>query len=61
MALLHSRCGPFPPALEALQHPDFKSLLTSMTAAIMPLTAGVKAVDIATQKGMLKVLLKMAQ
>ena len=47
--------------MEVLQHPNFKSLLTSMTAAIMPLTAGIKAVDMAKQKGTLKVLLKMAQ
>lgn len=54
--LLGSRCGPFPPALQALEERrvDVRPLISK----VFPLDEGVEAVWHASQKGVLKVLVR---
>ena len=53
------RCGPFEPALAALQDPRVKALVNGMVTAAFPLAKGVEAIDAAQRKGALKVQLVM--
>jgi threonine dehydrogenase-like Zn-dependent dehydrogenase len=52
-----SRCGPFPPALEMLQQAETKALVKAMLSASLPLEDGVKAIEEAQKKGVIKVQL----
>ncbi len=53
--VIGSRCGPFPPAIRML---DQKLIdVKSMISAVLPLSEGEKAFNLAATKGMLKVLL----
>lgn len=52
-----SRCGPFPPALEMLRREETKNLVKAMLSAVIPLEDGVKAIEEAQKKGMIKVQL----
>lgn len=54
------RCGPFPPALEAMKDPRVRRLLNSMVDAVLPLGRGLEALERAGQKGTLKVQLEVA-
>ncbi|MGQ9626217.1 MAG: MDR/zinc-dependent alcohol dehydrogenase-like family protein [Anaerolineae bacterium] len=58
ITLIGSRCGPFPPALRLLERKlvEVKPLIS----AIYPLAEGLEAFKKAQEKGVLKVLLKMA-
>lgn len=57
ISLIGSRCGPFVPAIRALEKRsvDVKSLVSR----IFPLEEGIEAFRYASQKGVLKVLLKI--
>jgi threonine dehydrogenase-like Zn-dependent dehydrogenase len=52
-----SRCGPFPPALEMLQKAETKELVKAMLSAALPLEEGVKGIEEAQRKGVIKVQL----
>jgi threonine dehydrogenase-like Zn-dependent dehydrogenase len=52
-----SRCGPFPPALEMLRREETKQLVKAMLSAALPLEDGVKAIEEAQKKGVIKVQL----
>lgn len=56
ITLIGSRCGPFEPALRLLS----QGLLdvTSLISEILPLSTGLRAFDLAEQKGMIKILLQ---
>lgn len=57
ISIIGSRCGPFPPAIEALERRSVAvNPLISMT---FPLEEGVAALAYASQRGVLKVVLKM--
>jgi threonine dehydrogenase-like Zn-dependent dehydrogenase len=56
ITIIGSRCGRFAPALELLR--DRKIDVESMISGEMSLSEGVKAMEKAAQKGILKVLLK---
>lgn len=51
------RCGPFEPALQALQDDRVKQLVNKMVSATFPLSEGVQAFHKASTKGVLKVQL----
>lgn len=53
------RCGPFPPALKALQDARVKRLVASMVSAEFPISQGVEAIEQAKTKGILKVVITM--
>jgi threonine dehydrogenase-like Zn-dependent dehydrogenase len=52
-----SRCGPFPPALTLLRNAETKQLVKAMLSAALPLEGGVKALEEAQKKGVIKVQL----
>ncbi|EIE23546.1 GroES-like protein [Coccomyxa subellipsoidea C-169] len=54
-----SRCGPFGPALEALQDARLKQLLEKMVTQTFHISDGVKAIEKAQTKGVLKVQIIM--
>ena len=56
VTVVGSRCGPFPPALQALSHKHVP--VSSLIEAAYPLAEGVQAVNHAAQRGALKVLLR---
>jgi hypothetical protein len=56
-ALVHSRCGPFPDALEALMDPRMRALVNSMVSVECPLQQGLEGIRQASTKGVLKVQL----
>lgn len=53
------RCGPFGPALEALQDAKLKQLLEKMVTQTFHISDGVKAIEKAQTKGVLKVQIIM--
>jgi threonine dehydrogenase-like Zn-dependent dehydrogenase len=57
ITIVGSRCGRFAPAMELLA--DGKIKLEGLISEEFPLTDGLKAIDRASQKGVLKVLLTM--
>jgi len=57
--MVGSRCGPFQPALQALQSPVIKKLLANMVSAVYPIADGLQAFEKAKSKGCLKVLIDM--
>jgi len=57
ITIVGSRCGRFAPALELLAQGNIK--VESMISAEYPLEKGVEAMQKATEKGVLKVVLKM--
>lgn len=57
IASVQCRCGPFEPALRALQDDRMKQLVNGMVTATLPLSEGVNAVERASTKGALKVQL----
>lgn len=57
--IVGSRCGPFAPALAALQHPAMQKLLDGMIDAEVPIQDGAAAFAKAQTKGTLKVQLVM--
>lgn len=57
--LVGSRCGPFPPALEALRDERMKKLVEAMVDLEAPLEEGVQAMEVAGRKGTMKVQLVM--
>ncbi|MBW7957916.1 MAG: alcohol dehydrogenase catalytic domain-containing protein [Deltaproteobacteria bacterium] len=59
IALIGSRCGPFQPAIQALEEKrvDVKPLVSK----VFPVEEGIEAMGYASEKGVLKVLLKMGQ
>lgn len=56
VTVIGSRCGPFPPALQALAQGQLS--VTPLIDTIYPLTEGLAAVEYAVQPGVLKVLLR---
>jgi len=56
VTVVGSRCGPFPPALQALSHKHVP--VSSLIEAAYPLADGIQAVNHAAQHGALKVLLR---
>jgi threonine dehydrogenase-like Zn-dependent dehydrogenase len=56
ITLVGSRCGPFPPALQLLASGAIDPL--GMIQGIYPLHEGLKALELAAQPGVLKVLIK---
>ncbi len=57
ISIIGSRCGPFPPAIEALER---KSVAVNpLISRTFPLEEGVAALAYALQRGVLKVVLKM--
>jgi len=56
ITLLGSRCGPFPPALDALAAGTVE--VQSLVSAAFPLSQGVEAFRKAREPGVLKVLLR---
>ncbi len=59
ITVVGSRCGPFEPALHALEHKLVS--VAPLLSATYPLRQGVEAFACATQHGMLKVQLEMAR
>ncbi len=57
IVVVGSRCGPFAPALEALTMGTVS--VEPMISTVMPLSAGVEAIEAARDTGMLKVLICM--
>lgn len=56
--LVGSRCGPMDIALRMMeQHAPVRSLLRAMTSHVVPLDRAEEAVELAAQKGVLKVQL----
>ncbi|MFQ5586381.1 MAG: alcohol dehydrogenase catalytic domain-containing protein [Thermodesulfobacteriota bacterium] len=57
ISIIGSRCGPFPPAIDALENGsvDVRPLISTT----FPLEEGLDALSHASQKGVLKVILKM--
>jgi hypothetical protein len=53
------RCGPFPPALKALQDARVKRLVAAMVSAEYSVSEGVEAIEKAKTKGVLKVVITM--
>jgi hypothetical protein len=53
------RCGPFAPALEALQDARMKKLLGIMVTQIFHISDGIQAIEKAQTKGVLKVQIIM--
>lgn len=53
------RCGPFPPALQALQDARVKRLVAAMVTAEYAINQGVDAIEKAKTKGVLKVVITM--
>ncbi len=58
VTVVGSRCGLFPPALEALAHNRIP--VTALIEAAYPLAAGLQALNYAAQRGTRKVLLRAA-
>ena len=56
VTVVGSRCGPFPPALEALTHNLIP--VTALIEAAYPLSAGTQALNHAARRGTRKVLLR---
>ena len=56
VTVVGSRCGPFPPALQALSHKHVP--VSSLIEAAYPLAEGIQAVNHAARRGALKVLLR---
>ncbi|BDA47454.1 probable 2-deoxy-scyllo-inosamine dehydrogenase [Coccomyxa sp. Obi] len=54
-----SRCGPFAPALKAMQDDRLRKLLNDMVTEVFPISDGVKAFQMAQTKGVLKVQVSM--
>lgn len=54
-----SRCGPFAPALKAMQDERLRKLLNDMVTEVFPISDGVKAFQMAQAKGVLKVQVSM--
>ena len=57
ITLIGSRCGRFPPALQALAHQ--RVTVTPLIERIYPLAEGLAAVAHASRPGTLKILLRM--
>ncbi len=57
VTIIGSRCGPFPPAIEAIEKRDIH--LQPLITRIFPLEQGVKAFRYAGRKGVLKVIVKV--
>lgn len=55
--IIGSRCGPFQPAMRILQRKEIP--ITDLVSYTFPLADAKKALSIAKQKGVHKVLLKM--
>ena len=55
--LVGSRCGPFPPAIEALA--SRKVAVEPLIDSVFSIEDGLKAIERASQKGALKVLIEM--
>ena len=53
------RCGPFAPALEAMQDARLKKLLEGMLTQTFHISDGVQAIEKAQTKGVLKVQISM--
>ncbi|MBI5057342.1 MAG: alcohol dehydrogenase catalytic domain-containing protein [Nitrospirae bacterium] len=58
ISVIGSRCGPFPPAIEAIHERKVK--LSPLVSNTFSLKDGVKAFEYAARKGVLKVLLKIS-
>ena len=56
VTVIGSRCGPFPPALDALAHNRIP--VTALIEAAYPLSAGTQALNHAARRGTRKVLLR---
>lgn len=56
ITLIGSRCGPFPPAINLLQHNRVQ--VEPLITALYPLEQGIQALEHAGQKGVLKILVK---
>ena len=55
ITVIGSRCGPFRPAIKAL---ETKSVdVTPLISKVFPIEAGIEAMNYASQKGMMKVIL----
>ncbi|CAL8472112.1 g11654 [Coccomyxa elongata] len=54
-----SRCGPFAPALKAMQDDRLRRLLNNMVTEVFPICDGLKAFKMAQTKGVLKVQISM--
>jgi threonine dehydrogenase-like Zn-dependent dehydrogenase len=59
LTLVGSRCGPFPPALKALQDARVKRLVAAMVSAEYSVSEGIEAIEKAKTKGVLKVVITM--
>lgn len=57
ITLLGSRCGPFPPAIKTLKENSID--VHSLISKVFPLEDGLEALSLASQKDILKVLLKI--
>lgn len=57
LTLTGSRCGPFPPAIKAIE--DGKVDVTCLVSGLFCLEDGVKAFDYASRKDVLKVIIKV--
>ena len=57
LTLTGSRCGPFPPAIKAIE--DGKVDVTCLVSGLFSLEDGVKAFDYASRKDVLKVIIKV--
>lgn len=57
IALIGSRCGPFQPAIQALEEKSVD--VRPLVSKVFPLDKGVEAMIYAAEKGVLKALLKM--
>lgn len=57
VTIMGSRCGPFKPAVAALK--DGAVDVRPLVSRVFPLEEGIEAVSYASQKGVLKVLLKV--
>lgn len=57
VTIMGSRCGPFKPAIAALK--DGAVAVRPLVSRVFPLEEGIEAVSYASQKGVLKVLLKV--
>lgn len=58
VTVIGSRCGPFPPALDALARNRIP--ITSLIETVYPLSAGIQALNHAARRGTRKVLLRPA-
>lgn len=57
IAVLGSRCGPFKPAIEALSKKTVKT--APLISGVFPIEQGVKAMERASEKGVIKVLIRV--